>query len=227
MENGKRKDRKAEDRKVEGRKTIVCFGDSNTFGYNPDGGRHPWQVRWPGQLQQLLGEGYRVVEEGLNGRTTVWEDPMAPYRSGAQALPYVLQTHKPIDGMLIMLGTNDCKTYFGVSARNIARGLDSLCQQIVSFDYGGYPAPRLFLISPIYMDEAVAEEPLSSFDVSSCAKARELAGYYRVVAETYRAGFLDASAVAVPGSDFIHMDAESHGALARALAPEILCWLEG
>ena len=66
---------------------ILCFGDSNTFGTNPKGGRHSWNTRWPGRLQVLLGPEYYVIEEGMGGRTTVWDDPLEPGRCGIQALP--------------------------------------------------------------------------------------------------------------------------------------------
>ncbi len=208
-------------------KTIVCFGDSNTFGVNPDGGRFPRQIRWTGRLQTLLGEEYYVVEEGLNGRTTVWEDPMQPCRCGMEALPYILKTHKPIDVMLIMLGTNDCKAHFHASARSIGRGLDSLCQRVLASDDEGYPAPGLFLVAPIYIGEGIGANALSSYDETAPAKSRELASYYRKVAEAYHAGFLDAAAVASPGSDLLHMDAASHEALAQALAGELRKWFDG
>lgn len=204
-------------------KTIVCFGDSNTFGVNPEGGRYPRRLRWTGQLQELLGNGYYIVEEGLNGRTTVWEDPMQPWRNGAKALPYVLQTHKPMDLLLIMLGTNDCKTYLNVSAEDIARGLDSLCRKILHFDYHGYPVPGIFLVSPIYIGEQVTREG-APFDTTAVAKSKMLAAYYRRVADAYHAGFFDASQVASHGSDSLHMDAGSHTALARALTRELQHW---
>lgn len=205
-------------------KTIVCFGDSNTFGVNPDGGRHPRKTRWTGRLQELLGEDYYIVEEGLNGRTTVFEDPLQPYRNGAEALPYVLQTHKPIDLILIMLGTNDCKAHFGVSAKTISRGLDRLCRMIVHFDFGEFKTPEIFIVSPIHMAQGVLKREASDFDPASIDKAGQLADYYRGIAETYHAGFFDAASVAEPGSDALHMAAESHEALANALADELKDW---
>ena len=87
---------------------ILCFGDSNTFGTNPKGGRHAWNTRWPGRLQVLLGPEYYVIEEGMGDRTTVWDDPLEPGRCGIQALPIALQSHKPLDLVILALGTNDC-----------------------------------------------------------------------------------------------------------------------
>jgi lysophospholipase L1-like esterase len=92
-------------------KTILCFGDSNTWGWipGPDGDRYPPEVRWPGVLQERLGDNYRVVEEALNGRMTVWDDPYEPVhdKNGKRHLAVALESHKPIDLVILMLGTND------------------------------------------------------------------------------------------------------------------------
>ena len=87
-------------------KTILCFGDSNTFGTNPAGGRHPRNVRWTGRLQKLLGEDYYVIEEGMGGRTTVWDDPLEPNRNGLRFLPVALQSHQPLDMVGPVLSSN-------------------------------------------------------------------------------------------------------------------------
>jgi lysophospholipase L1-like esterase len=110
-------------------KTIMCYGDSNTWGCIPLTGLEPPRryapaQRWPGVLRRELGDGYWIVEEGLNGRTTVWDDPLEPFRSGKELLVPCLMTHQPIDLMIVMLGTNDLKGRFGVGARDIAAGLD-------------------------------------------------------------------------------------------------------
>ncbi len=96
-------------------KTILCYGDSNTWGYIPaTAGRYPPDVRWPGVMRKLLGEKYNVIEEGLNGRTTVWEDPYKPGRNGLELLIPILDSHNPIDLVVVMLGTNDLKHFYGV-----------------------------------------------------------------------------------------------------------------
>jgi lysophospholipase L1-like esterase len=99
-------------------KTVLCYGDSNTWGSDPETGeRFAPEVRWPGVLRQALGEGYWVVEEGLNGRTTVRDDPIeGAHKNGRTYLPACLEFHKPIDLVLIMLGTNDLKARFAASA---------------------------------------------------------------------------------------------------------------
>lgn len=111
-------------------KNVLCFGDSNTYGYDPAGMRdgtavrYAQDVRWCGVAQRDLGEGWHVIEEGLNGRTTVRDDMchLDTNLNGIRALPMLLEAHKPLDAIVIMLGTNDCKTVFGVTASDIARG---------------------------------------------------------------------------------------------------------
>ena len=104
-------------------KTVLCYGDSNTWGYDPaTQKRYPRNVRWAGVLRRALGNGYLVIEEGLNGRTTVWDDPIEGYKNGKEYLVPCLETHKPIDLVIIMLGTNDLKARFHVPACDIAAG---------------------------------------------------------------------------------------------------------
>ena len=90
-------------------KNILCYGDSNTFGFTLHGGRHPYDVRWTGRLQLALGPAYRVIEEGCGGRTTVFEDPIDLGRNGRTSLPVCLASHNPLDLVILMLGTNDLR----------------------------------------------------------------------------------------------------------------------
>ncbi|MDR3149381.1 MAG: GDSL-type esterase/lipase family protein [Oscillospiraceae bacterium] len=117
-------------------KTILCYGDSNTFGANPFGDadgvwRHPWEVRYPGRLQTLLGNEYRVVEEGLGGRTTVFNDPTSPNRIGLEFLPVCVESHCP-DIVVLMLGTNDTKPDCCASVRMITDGMGQLVKAVLN-----------------------------------------------------------------------------------------------
>ena len=93
-------------------KQILCFGDSNTYGYIPENGkRYAYADRWTGILsERLKDEDCRVIEEGLCGRTTVFEDELRIGRRGADLLPVLLESHSPLHRVILMLGTNDCKT---------------------------------------------------------------------------------------------------------------------
>lgn len=110
---------------------VLCFGDSNTWGYNPkDGSRFPWEIRWTGRLQkELQGDGIRVLEEGLCGRTTIFEDPLRQGRRGTELFPVLLETHGQPEFITLMLGTNDCKTVFSASADVIGKGVARLLEQ--------------------------------------------------------------------------------------------------
>ena len=132
-------------------KTILCFGDSNAWGQPPGSfGRHSWDVRWPGALQQLLGSGVRIIEEGLSGRTTCFDDPFTANRSGLQQLPVVLESHYPLDLVIIMLGTNDLKRSFNLKAFEIAHGLGVLLTVATQFEP---KISEILLVSPPYIVE--------------------------------------------------------------------------
>ena len=132
-------------------RTILCYGDSNTWGYDPETGeRFPEDVRWPGVLRTKLGDDYRVIEEGLSGRTTVWDDPIeGVHKNGRTYLGPCLESHKPVDLVTLMLGTNDLKTRFGSSASDIAQGAAQLSEMVSRSGCGpGGGAPVVLLISP-------------------------------------------------------------------------------
>jgi lysophospholipase L1-like esterase len=209
--------------------TILCFGDSNTWGCVPltEFGatrRFGPDVRWPGVLGRELGDGFVVVEEGLNGRTTVFDDPIEPYRSGADYLVPCLLTHKPIDLVVVMLGTNDVKSRFGASPRDIADGAARLVRLCVTSECGpGEGVPQVLLVCPppLALLTLLAEE----FE-GGTEKSRRLAGYYAQVATANRCAFLDAGTV-IRSSDVdgIHLDAPEHeklGVTIAALARELL-----
>ncbi|MCD7990438.1 MAG: SGNH/GDSL hydrolase family protein [Clostridia bacterium] len=207
---------------------ILCFGDSNTFGTNPKGGRHSWNTRWPGRLQVLLGPEYYVIEEGMGGRTTVWDDPLEPGRCGIQALPMALQSHKPLDLVILFLGTNDCKAHFHASPRVITKGMENLCRTVQRFDYGeGYKKPQILVISPIHIGKDMEHCPYASFDETAPGKSMALAPLYQELAKAEGCLFLDAASLAGPSSlDQLHMDAKNHGALAEGIAEAVKGYFE-
>lgn len=137
-------------------KQILCFGDSNTYGLIPETGeRYEFEERWSGILSgSLEKDGYRIIEEGLCGRTTVFEDELRTGRRGADLLPVLLESHKPVERVILMLGTNDCKTVYGASAEVIGKGIEKLIGQIESADKN----IKILLISPIWLGEKVWEE---------------------------------------------------------------------
>ena len=202
-------------------KQILCFGDSNTFGYIPGNGqRYPWGVRWTSILNEKLGlENYRVIEEGLCGRTTIFEDPLRDGRRGVDILPTVLETHAPVDLVVLMLGTNDCKSVYGATAEIIGKGISNLIAQI----RGYAKTSKILLISPIHLGEQVWKKEYDpEFSPTSIEVSKGLAGVYQRIARKEQADFLDASVYASPSSiDQEHLTEEGHRLLAGAILQKI------
>ncbi len=152
-------------------KTILCFGDSNTYGLNPrHQTRFPDTIRWTGQLQQML-PNWRIAEEGLCGRTTVFPDPIRTNRTGADALPMLLETHAPLEAVILMLGTNDCKACFHNTPNQIGQGVTRLIQQIRQFS----ETLSILLLSPIHLAQGVGEIGFdTAFDANSVDVSHKL-----------------------------------------------------
>jgi len=205
-------------------KHILCYGDSNTFGTCPYGGRWDEDVRWPMVLQKLLGSGFLVTEEGLSGRNTVFDDPMVEGRNGLRFLPVALRSHRPLDLVILSLGGNDTKSFFNASARTIANGIATLVTFIRRFDYGaGFPTPKVLVVSPIHEDPDIEHSKFIAFDSSSYQKSLELWQYCEEVCKKQDVACFDASSVASPSPvDKLHMEKEGHLALAHALHPIVL-----
>ena len=198
-------------------KQILCFGDSNTYGLIPaTKDRYDCNTRWTGILSKKIEKnGYRVVEEGLCGRTTIFEDATRKGRKGADLLPIILETHKPIDTVVLMLGTNDCKTAYGATAEKIGSGIELLIKQIKDSD----PDINIILVSPIELGEGVWEEGFDTeFNENSVEVSKQLPEVYRKIAEKYDADFVAASEYARPSSaDREHLNEFGHRKLAEAI----------
>ncbi|MDD6328186.1 MAG: SGNH/GDSL hydrolase family protein [Lachnospiraceae bacterium] len=198
-------------------KSILCFGDSNTYGYSPyDGSRYPSDVRWTGVLNELLiKDEVQVIEEGLVGRTTVFEDSFRPGRKGIDYLVPLLETHHPVDMLILMLGTNDCKTIYNASAQVIGLGIERMIERAKRFN----PFLKILLISPIHLGEEVWKDGYDpEFNQKSVDVSKGLEGVYRRLAKKYRCSFLAASDVARPSeADQEHLDREGHLALATEI----------
>ena len=206
--------------------TIVCYGDSNTWGYDAETGRRfPWEVRWPGVLQSLLGGDFRIIEEGQPGRTTVWDDPIEEHRNGKPVLYSTLECHSPIDMVILMLGTNDLKPRFSVNAFDIAAGAERLVRIIQTHLPDGQDAPpKVLLVCPAPVDEKVDEGAIAGMFTAahSSAVSRALPAEFEKVARQWDCLYLNAGDyVHTSPVDSVHFTADSHAALARAMAPLI------
>jgi lysophospholipase L1-like esterase len=203
--------------------TIVCYGDSNTHGADPVTlGRFSFAVRWPGVLAGELSGIARVVEEGLNGRTTIWDDPYAEGRNGRTYLLPCLRSHQPIDVLVLMLGTNDLKSIFGRQGHDIAAGAGSLADIALASGTGpAGRAPAVLLVAPPRLGEITVRSELWGFGAARHVAA-ELPRLYRTAAEHKGVGFLDAAAlVGGDPADGVHLSASGHGVLGRAIAEAV------
>jgi lysophospholipase L1-like esterase len=204
---------------------ILCYGDSNTWGCIPLQGpeparRYPPGTRWPGVLRRELGDGYWVGEAGLNGRTTVWDDPLEPHRNGRKLLLPTLLTHQPLDLVIIMLGTNDLKRRMNASPADVAQGAGVLVDIVAASGCGPEGrAPQTLLVCPAPIAE------VDQFDdefEGGTEKSRQLARHFAAIAEARSCAFLDAGAlIASSDVDGIHLDEPQHAALGVAIAERV------
>jgi lysophospholipase L1-like esterase len=210
---------------VSGMRAILCYGDSNTWGCIPLTGpepprRLPPDERWPGVLRRELGTSYCVMEEGLNGRTTVWDDGLEPCRNGRNQLIPALLTHHPVDLLILMLGTNDLKRRIGVSASEIAEAAGQLIDLARTSGCGpDGGAPKVLLVAPPPLGRL--DQFADEFE-GGPEKSRWLARHFESVASVRSCPFLDAgSRVASSDVDGVHLDADAHAALGKTIAPVV------
>jgi lysophospholipase L1-like esterase len=200
---------------------IVCFGDSNTWGSDPaTRQRFAPDVRWTGVLRRELGEGYTIIEEGQNGRTTNLDDVIEENRNGRAYLPACLESHRPFDLITIMLGTNDLKVRFNRTASDIAISAATLGALALKSGCGiDGQAPEVLLIAPPPVLEVAGFDGMLA---GSAAKSREFAERYRFFAARYGLHFLDAGSMIEPSPiDGVHFEAGAHAKLGKAVAERI------
>jgi lysophospholipase L1-like esterase len=200
---------------------ICCFGDSNTWGFeaSTEDRLQRWR-RWPGVLQRELGEHVHVIEEGLGGRTTVFEDPFEPGRNGAVHLPVVLKTHAPLDLVIIWLGTNDLFVPGGMTAQDAARGSITLAERVRASEHGpdGEPPEVLVLVPPPFGPLGIWQHDSPHGELES----RTFSDAYRRLADEAHVPLLDLAPVAESSPlDGIHFEAADHEAIGRAVAATV------
>ena len=205
-------------------KRILCFGDSNTWGNisaTPD--RFPADVRWTGVLQRELGDDYLVIEEGYNGRTSVFTDVVEGRLSGIDYFGPCLDSQSPLDLVIIMLGTNDLKLRFGVEAQTIAYGFGRYLDKLKITPMAG-GMPKVLLAAPILLDESYKQNELfhGMFGEDGVERSRALAPAYKAFAEAAGIEFIDAAQYARAAvADGVHMGPEDHERLGKAFAGRV------
>jgi len=199
-------------------KTILCFGDSITWGYNPkDGTRFAAEDRWPRALESALGGRVRVIEEGLNARTVATDDLARPFRNGMAMLPPLLESHAPIDMVVIMLGTNDSAPCYGLTAGRIGMNAIAMVRAINASQAGpGGVAPKTMLMAPPPLGSLSPE--MSLMYSGGQGTSRGLAAAYETVAKRFGTAYLNvADVVQVSAVDGVHLDPEAQRALGTAV----------
>ncbi|MBR4010967.1 MAG: SGNH/GDSL hydrolase family protein [Clostridiales bacterium] len=217
-------------------KTILCYGDSNTYGYDPKTGlRYPREVRWPGHLQSVLDDlcskstspdqTFVIIEEGCNGRTTVADDPIEGWKNGLDYLKPCLNSHKPVDIVIMMLGTNDLKEIFHQTAKEIAENAGILVDTIQTFtkEKQGF-IPKIILVSPPLIGEDMPNSVFSrSFAPRAIEESKLFSENYKAIADKKNCVFFDAAKYIGPSKeDSLHLTEDGHRVLAEELAKVVL-----
>lgn len=208
------------------RKHIICLGDSNTHGYcadpsdNDDGGiRFNEQERWTCRLQAELGTEYLVIEEGLSGRTTVFDDPLHEGMAAAHYIAPCLKSHEPVDLLVIMLGTNDTKERFGANAKCIALGMERLVRKAISVDCWGGKSPSILIIAPPVIDPRMERSEVAGAMGTGCAaKSKKVPSLLSATAKLLGVHYLDAGDCEFNQLDYMHLTRAGHQRLAEKLA---------
>lgn len=205
-------------------KTVLCYGDSNTYGLMSDlVSRYPREKRWTGILQKELAPEYYIIEEGLGGRTTVWDDPVEEYKNGKKYLLPCLDSHKPLDLVVIMLGTNDLKSRFSVTPFDIGTSMENLIKTVMKSDAGiNFKPPKILLVTPVPIHSVGRPMDLDQMipDMENRSKALEY--YYRRIAEKYHLDYLNPEGkVEVNEIDGIHYTEKGHVQMAELMKNKI------
>jgi lysophospholipase L1-like esterase len=206
---------------------VLCFGDSNTWGRNPQGVdvRYPANVRWTGILQTKLGENFEVIEEGLQGRTTNLDDPNKEGRNGQKYLQPCLLSHNPLDLVIVMLGTNDMKEKFGRSPAEIAEAIRSLIQLIkaTAVSPSSQKVEILIVVPPPMREDCFKQD--TQFRGAG-EKSQLLAGHIETIAQAEMVHMLDLAAFVQSGdADGVHFDKATHRKIADVVSEkvQVLC----
>ena len=208
-------------------KQILVYGDSLSWGIVPDTRvRLPFDQRWPGVLEGRLnaaGEKVRVIEDCLNGRRTVWEDPFKEGRNGLLGLAQRMEVNSPLSLVILMLGSNDfqfCHPHNNAwaAAQGVARLVDVMRRAPIE---PGMPVAPILIVCPPPA-KAACGTMAQKFDGAE-KRGAGLAEAYARVASDLGCQFFDAgTVVSVSSVDGVHLDADQHPKLGDALSGVVL-----
>lgn len=193
--------------------SILCYGDSNTWGYQPEtDGRLPWDERYTGILSNKLGPEYRVIENGLCGRTTCFDSESEPFVNGLKESKLCAMINDPIDIAVIMLGTNDCKDEYNADLETISLGLEQIAK---TFEKAG---ARIIIVEPPILRELEKSPFYGEFGKGAGRRSEGLFAYYQKVALPRNWKLLNTDNIIKLGEyDKVHLDKEGHQRLAESI----------
>ena len=198
-------------------KKILCFGDSNTFGFNPEtGGRFDKNSRWSGILSQIFADNYEVIEEGMNNRTGFFRNPEGLKQSGGDYLHVCLENHKNIDICILSLGTNDAQIFYTLDECVAEKGLQNLIDVIKKSN----PDAKIIIIPPVKITKDLLHSGFAAmFDENSIEKIQKIFHVFEKIAKDNNCFYFDFNKFVHPSKfDGIHYTKESHQVLAQRLA---------
>ena len=199
---------------------ILCFGDSNTYGYAPDGQRYEADSIWPGIMGKLLGDRFEVIADGKNGRTIAFDDPYIEGCNGMLDIEASLEANAPLDLVVLMLGTNDLKKYFDATPAQIAQNLKTMCELIQQ-----KTDAKILIASPMLLGDEIEFSPTLSleFGRAQIDYSFDFAPQFSKVAQEVGAGFIDLAVVAVSsGADCLHLMPEEHQQIGAAMKDKVM-----
>lgn len=202
-------------------KRVLCFGDSNTFGYQPvDGSRYQKNHRYTGVIQRLLFDKVEVIEEGCCGRTTVFKDDFDPYICGKEHLLVSLRSHQPLDLIILFLGTNDLKY---TDALGSGEGVGELLYLIENYCFSkDCPTPQVLLLSPMRINDGILQNPGFGFDERCIKESEKFPMVFQRIAAQYHCEWMDLNTIVSASQiDGIHLLAHEHEKLGKALSLKI------
>ncbi len=201
-------------------KKILCFGDSNTYGFTPATGvRYDKKTRWSGRLADLLGDDYEILEEGMNNRNGFFKNPQSVKLCGIDYLPIYLQNHRDIDICILALGTNDSQFFYNLDKQTVQNGLQSLTTSLLEVN----PKTKIIIIPPVKIQPNILDGIFSmQFDLTSVDKTVETFEEYKNFAQRNDFYYLDLNEFVKPSiADGLHYSSESHKIMAEKIAEKI------
>lgn len=204
-------------------KKILCYGDSNTFGYNPkDGSRFDKETRWTAILQKMLGQDYKIMEEGACDRTGFVSNPKGDLFSAQEHFIQLMSSINNIDILILSIGTNDLQFQYDIDFGTVEKGLEKLVK------VAKQKTSEIILIPPVVLNENILDGYFKiQFDKSSILKSKDIGIIYKNIANKYDLKFFDINEFASPSEqDGLHYDKTAHKLIAQRLS-EFILLIEG